>query len=289
MNENTNIKPLSEAVENNLIMEAQAGNERAMERLMDTYAPLIEGTAFRYTHDGEFDDALQEARLAFIQIVNEHDFDKGTRLSRYVKVRMGHELRDSLSASNGQFSIPTRTVQLFYQVYNAADGDVSLGAQIAPQYEMASSTFLSIAEMLHTGSLDAMTYDSGEDGAASVLDTFDGAPLGGEVESDYDRLLDQLTAQSIMQNAQSPDHLRVIRKTYGFDGDLEVGADEPIYMADSKVRIEAHIAKDVAASLTYEDGVTWSRQKVNRLRLDQLKAWRSEHTKSDVSDGKDEN
>lgn len=278
MNDNTSIiKPLSETDEANLIMDAQAGNERAMERLMDAYAPLIEGTAFRYTHDGEFDDALQEARLAFIQIVNEHDFDKGQGLRTYVKARMGHELRDSLSASNGQFSIPTRTVQLFYQVYNAADGDLTLGAQIAPNYEMASSTFLSIADMLHTGSLDAATYET-EDGHASVLDTFDGAPLGGAVEGDqYERVLDRMTARGIMQDAESPEHLRIIEKTYGFDGDLEVGADEPIYMADSKVRIEAHIAKDVAASLTYEDGVTWSRQKVNRLRNDQLRIWKAKY------------
>lgn len=287
MNDNTNIKPLSEAAETTLIIDAQAGNERAMERLLDQFAPVIEGTAFRYMHDGEYDDALQEARLAFIQIVNEHDFDKSTRLSAYVKARMGHELRDSLSASHGQFSIPTRTVQLFYQVYNAADGDLTLGAQIAPNYEMASSTFMSIADMLHTGSLDAATRET-EDGGASLLDTFDGAPLGGDVAQDeYDVLLDRMTALSIMQNAQSPAHLRVIRKAYGFEGDLEIGEDEPSQMLSSRDSVAAHIDMTVAANLTFEDGEKWSRAKVQRLRTGQLNDWKQKYAESEASDGKD--
>lgn len=202
---------------------------------------------------------------------------------------MDNYLSDSVGGNAAQWGVSTRTMRRFFQAYNAADGDLNLGADMAPQFDLAKDTFIALAEMLHTGSLDAMTYDSGEDGAASVLDTFDGAPLGGEVENDYDRLLDQLTAQSIMQNAQSPDHLRVIRKAYGFEGDLDVGEGSLSPMLSSRDSLVAHIDMTVAANLSHEDGEKWSRPKVQRLRTAQLKAWRSEHTKSDVSDGKDEN
>lgn len=284
---------ITEAEEARLITDAQAGNERAMERLLDVYAPAIEKAARKHQHDGEYEDALQEANLAFITLVQEHDFDKAKRLNYYVHARLGHEMRDSLSATAGQFNIPVRTVQLFWQVYEAADGDLAEGARIAPMIDpngktnMSSETFMNIASMLHVGSLDAERQTEGEDGTNNLLDTYDGAPLGGEVAADaYEDVVNRMTVATMLMDAESDDHLRVIRMAYGFEGDLDLG-DEVAEMVASETATAAHADGTVAQAMSWQDGTTWSRPKVQRLRTKQLSIWREKYTKADASTGKD--
>lgn len=278
---------LSEADEAGLIMEAQAGNERAMERLIEAYTPAIERTARKHEHDGEYEDAKQEAIFAFIKIVQEHDFDKAKRLNYYVHARMDNHMTVALSESSNSWGIPGRTLRRFYQVYEKADGDLTLGAQIAPDYDLASLTFITIADMLHVGSLDAARET--DDGSASVLDTFDGPMFGGgEVTDAYDAVIDRMTVEQMMADSMGDEHDRMVRMSYGFEGPLTVGEDV-IDMTDSSRDLKAHSGADVAAALTWEGfkGKNWTRPTVNRRVNEQITVWREKYAESNISTGKD--
>lgn len=274
------IVPLSEAEETRLIADAQAGNERAMERLLEAYEPVIARTSRVHSHGDNHEDALQEARVAFIQVVQAHDLTRGVRLYSYVGTRLDHEMRDALSESQNPWGIPVRTMQRFYQVLTAAGGDVTAGTALAPTYRMDSLTFASIAQMLAMDSLDFV--DSGEDGGSAVSDTYAGPVLGGESSRDMvDSLIDKMTVGAIMADTLSEEHLRVIRMAYGFEGDLEID-DLTAYVTPSTVSIAAHADTTVADAMTWQDkGKVWTRPTVQRLRTKQLAAWREAHNGED--------
>lgn len=299
--------PISEAEEKTLIMHAQAGNERAMERLMseDGYGPLLAKKARRHMgqskEEGDrfpYEDALQEARLAFINIVNAHDFDKAASLRTYVSVRLDHELMDVRSAYQGHFSIPTDTVQTYLKINKEAEGDIEAGAERAQKAGMSVKNYVTIQRMIDAPSLDYQTET--EDGLADQHDTMTGVPVNGETDDErYTKARISLLVAQMLANSVSDEHLRIIRKAYGFDGDLDTGMGEPTLPIKSTESVAAFSDATVADSMTYEDGEKWSRPKVQRLRTAQLKAWRDDdyyravarelgRTKSDVSNGKDE-
>lgn len=276
MNTYDNFKPLSEAEEASLIIDAQAGNERAMERLMgdEGYGPLLAKMARKHmTETFEYDDALQEARLAFLTLVQKHDFDRAASLRTYVSVRLNHEMNDAKTESNGMFDIPVDTKQDYLKIDKESEGDTKAALALAPKHGMTASNFLYVRSMMKAKSLDYQ--HGGDDGPSDMHDTFNGGPIRSETADEkYAKARVNLLVSQMRSAPVSEDHLRIIDKAYGFDGDLDTGQYELVSPIKSTDSLAAFSDADVAASLSHEDGVTWSRQKVQRHRTAQIKAWR---------------
>lgn len=287
-NNNSKITPMDEADEVRLIMEAQAGNERAMERLLDAYSPVIEKVAHRHSHGDNYEDAVQEVRIIFLTAVREHDLSRGGRLYTYIGGRLGVEMNDILAADN-QWGIPARTMQRFDQILKAADNDEDAAAAMAPKFGMSTKKFIEYHRMTKEVKSIAYSVETSETGT-TIEDTFDGPMFGGgEVTDAYDAVIDRMTVEQMMADSMGDEHDHIVRMAYGFEGNLDVGEDEPVYPVASSVSLAAHDDGTVASALTWEQygDKNWTRQTVQRRRTAQIKAWGEKYAESNVSTGKD--
>lgn len=259
---------LTAADEARLITDAQAGNERAMERLLDAYAPAIEQAARRFQNDMEWDDAVQEARAAFITCVYEHDFDKADRLSWYIKRYLGFAMAEVVSDASNQWGIPDRTLRLFHMIREKADGDLTVGAALAPEYEMASVTFTTIAQMLKVDSLNA------DEGDRSPIDTQTAPPIGSDTVDPYERVESLIYARSLLSGLTDDEARQIIRYAYGFD-EVTLGGEIVPEMSPA-LSLAAHDDRTVADAMTANPTFdkTYTRPTVQRRRTKALAAMR---------------
>ena len=278
------IVALEEAEELRLIMESQTGSHAAVERLLDVYTPLLERVARSHSYGDNYEDALQEARVAFLTVVRDHDLNRGKRLYTYLGARIEHELRDAISAQENPWGIPVRTMQRYYQIIEKADGDPEKAAIIAPEYDMSTLTFTTIHDMLsNTDSIDYV--EQGDEGGAPLTDTYGGPLLGGDVTDAYNEVLERLSVEAMMQDALSDEHVTIVRMAYGFEGPLSVGEGDDVHPAASSVSLAAHDDGTVAAALTWSGDKIYTRPTVQRRRAAQLKAWRESYSYSQVEKG----
>jgi RNA polymerase sigma-70 factor (ECF subfamily) len=74
------------------IAAAQAGDDRALEELMEAFKPVLHRIARRYS-GVSFDDALQEAWLSFLVCVKTFKADLGVPFVAYVHVKVRGDVR----------------------------------------------------------------------------------------------------------------------------------------------------------------------------------------------------
>ena len=298
-----NITRLSPAEENRLVMEAQAGSERAMERLLDAYETVIDKAARSVKM--EYDDARQEAVIAFIKHVTEHDFEKP--LSKFINVKLAADVSDAASDDN-TWGIPGRTLRRYLHVYNKAEQALNayavgeqiendkvravveanpnrdafyIGSLIAPIYDLAAANYLDVAAKFNSGSISITTgSDSGgEDDVADASDYNDARLVGS-----MDMTFEEAQVGEFFARPLSDEHLHIIRLAYGFEGSLDLGDR----IAQPMKAREAHADGVVAAAMNWEGygERKWTRQTVNRRRNDQIAAWQ-DYAGVNTSTGKD--
>ena len=141
--------------ENRLIAKAQDGNALAMEELLTKYQPAIKAAVKKVAPFINVNDAMQTASLRFIELVHEHDPEKGTLTGR-IKSEIEWALREESTLANSQFHIPARSQRRFLTIMRLAGQDVLKGADIAEDHGMSRATFFMLSNVLtNSQSLDA--------------------------------------------------------------------------------------------------------------------------------------
>ena len=107
-----------------LILAAQAGDEKAMTRLLRANIKLIIGVAKRHRGRGlDFEELFQEACTGFIRGIKKFDVKKGVRLSTYTSWWLRASLTNALDDLSRAIRVPvhkineSRIVRRFYRQY----------------------------------------------------------------------------------------------------------------------------------------------------------------------------
>ncbi|GAA2844010.1 hypothetical protein Acy02nite_68710 [Actinoplanes cyaneus] len=124
-----------------LIERAKAGDEPAILRLAESYVSHMRKAITRYTRVLPLDDARQAAFVGFLEAIRAVDLAKTDRLVSIVRPYLINALDAASSEAREGFSVPTRTLERFYNILAQADGDPAAAAKLAPRYEMRESTF----------------------------------------------------------------------------------------------------------------------------------------------------
>lgn len=283
MNTNSNITALDLATEAEAIRQAKAGSESAKETLFSAYLPAIEAAAHRFRESLGYDDAFQEATVAFLALIEAHDPERNAVLAGHVRRYLDFHLKEVATETTNPFGIPGRTMRRYLKVMQEAEGDLVAAAALCEKHEMSISTFLDIYKMVGTTSLEGATY--GEDGGeANLLESTGAAIVGGAEKGPdaYDAMLTAWEVQALMTELDA-ESLEVVRLAYGFTPVVIDG--EEVDPASSDRSLAAHDDGTVAAAMTWRHGETYSRQKAQRRRTGALKTMREKYDTNISTEG----
>lgn len=141
---------ITEVRENKLVERAQAGDNKAMWELMEAYKPAINHQVSKVErhYRESLDDARQEAYLAFMLMVQNHNPEKG-RIYQRVKAELANALREASCLQNSAFHIAPRSQRRFQTILKRAEYDPARGAEIASENGMSKDLFLTIYHSLY--------------------------------------------------------------------------------------------------------------------------------------------
>lgn len=263
------------AQESALITAAQQGDEAAKAELFEAYHPAIEAAARRFTSATfEYEDAYQEASIAFLDLVAQHDIERSPVLAGHVKQYLDYHLKAVATDSTNSFGIPGRTFRRYLKIMQEADGDLIRAATLLGEYRMSLQVFLDIYNAVGTTSLHAAAFedDSEENRLAHSRVRMLGRPDEGE--DAYDSMLTSWEVRALMEELDE-ESLEVIRLAYGFEPAVIDG--EAVEALPSDKSLTAYDDGTVAAAMTWRHGTTYSRQKAQRRRTGALKIMREKY------------
>ncbi len=151
-----------------LIHDAQQGDERALERMVEENSGLIWSVARRFFGRGvELDDLYQLGCVGFIKAVQGFDPEYGTQFSTYAVPKIAGEIRRFLR-DDGGVKVSRGVKERAAQIKAArARLEQSLGREPALS-ELAAETGLEPEEIAvaetATGQIESLSRESGEDG-----------------------------------------------------------------------------------------------------------------------------
>lgn len=278
MNMNNNIKALDPVTEAEAIRQAQAGSESAKETLFSAYLPAIEAAAHRFRDSLGYDDAFQEASVAFLALIEAHDPERNAVLAGHVRRYLDYHLKEVATETTNPFGIPGRTMRRYLKIMQEAEGDLVAAAALCEKHGMSISTFLDIYKMVGTTSLEGATYGEGG-GEANLLEGSSATIVGGAEEGPdaYDAMLTSWEVRALMAELDD-ESLEVVRLAYGFTPVIIDG--EEVDPASSDRSLAAHDDGTVAAAMTWARGEVYSRQKAQRRRAGALKTMREKYETS---------
>src|SRR5690606_32789871 len=227
----TEAAPLDELEEARLILVAKghpAGDpEAAKMRLIEAYGPAIRAAVQNFgngivdgrspyagslgmgNHEMDIDDLQSAALVAFLSLIEDHDPEKSPRLAGRVAAYLTRHLSKSFGAVSA-FAVPTRTLERFYGILQAAEGDPEQAEALAPSYEMSVDTFREIyAATRNTGSLEVEM--EGSDGHASTAAAASPVFTPSPVADVEDRMLVDMAFA-----AMTDEEARICELYYGF-------------------------------------------------------------------------
>jgi DNA-directed RNA polymerase specialized sigma subunit len=226
----TEAAPLDETEEARLILVAKGhavgDPEAAKMALIEAYGPALRAAVHNFgngivvgrsspyaglirmgNYELDVDDLQSSALVGFLSLIEDHDPEKSPRLAGRVASYLTRHLSKSFGAVSA-FAVPTRTLERFYGILQAAEGDAEQAEALAPSYEMSADTFRAIyAATRNTGSLDA-ELESTEGHASGVASpVFTPSPVA-DVE---DRMLVDMAF-----GAMTDEEARICELAYGF-------------------------------------------------------------------------
>lgn len=233
---------LAQVDEANLIHQAQSGNKDATWDLVTQYAGLLQTTAYsvrsrlpNMTIDQQEDleSALVLATLEAIQAFDMHVF---MRLSQVLPGK----LRDVAFETTTALAVPRGTLNLWFKIWRAAEGNTDVAVDLAPSRGMSTDTFRAIAHSLeYTDSAWAtLPYDAGKPTA----------------DAETHRLA-HLALAALM-----PAEREVVEYFYGFRGDVKTDQEVANLRGTTKT----------SAVQTRQRALTRMRETLNTSALDSL-------------------
>jgi len=208
------IKQLPVHEEQDLIARTKSGDSEAAEVLLKQYEPAMRAAASSRNGFLDKDETSSATHSAFMEAIHAFNPSKHTRLSAVIKNYLKIELSYENSTAKS-LSIPDRTLKRFAQIYNAANRDVTLAAEIAPGNEMTSTTFLHIHNIIY-GSTHLPEPDYETDTISRVINTAD--KTSGRRTEFIKIILEEQGNETDL----SPEELNVILTHYGFIGNANV-------------------------------------------------------------------
>lgn len=147
-----------------LIREAQAGRGGAMLELLNAYERLIRKVVREYTvlDRSAREDAKQEARLAFMELVHRFDPESGP-----LAWAAPNAIREALSAQLAgkvALTVPERTYRRYRSIMAKHDNNYAEALAAADSFGMTRETFGAVHEALHATAIEA----AGEDEEGNV-------------------------------------------------------------------------------------------------------------------------
>lgn len=151
-----------------LIHNAQHGDEGAKESLISENAPLVWSIARRYLGRGaELEDLFQLGCVGFLKAVEGFDFGYGTQFSTYAVPKISGEIRRFLR-DDGMVKVSRTVKEQAVNIHNARQkltGELGMEPTLS---ELASYTGLTVEEIAMTENATACTesiqQENGEDG-----------------------------------------------------------------------------------------------------------------------------
>ncbi len=187
---------------------ARTGDERARNRIVESYAPLAEFFANRYRHRGvESDDLRQVAQLALIQAVDRFDPAFANQFSTFAGRTIDGELKRYFRDRTWAVGVPRGLKELSTEMRQLTDRlSIELGRSPTVADLAAASghdeddilAALDVGGAYHAASLDTPT-DHGDGPAAPA------PPSTGAVDPRFERTEARLAIQSLLATLSPPD------------------------------------------------------------------------------------
>lgn len=277
MTTTSRIEAVDAAAEADLIRRAQEGDENAKAELFERYTPVIKAVAHRYrSATFDYDDAFQEASIAFLEIIENHDPERSPVLAGYVRRYLEFHLKAVATDTTNVFGIPAPTFRRYLRIMREAEGDLITAARICQKHKMTIATLLDIYKVVGTVSLDGETDE--EDVESDRLAHSRVTVLGRQEEQDaYDAMTDSWDVRALLDELDDESR-EIIRIAYGFEPAVIDG--EVIEELPSDRSLAAYDDATVAAAMTWRhqsEGKTYSRQKVQRRRTAALQFMREKY------------
>lgn len=214
-NTSTSIERLSIEDERRLIEDAKARNPEALDALWQAYQPTIGRVLRQFRQsDTEIEDLRQEAYVAFLGLIDEHDPSVTDRLAGRVYTYLDVRLTAAVGRQTSHWSIPPRTLRRYFGILRRADHDVTAGAALAPNFAMTSETFLNIAAVINgTGSLSGYAEDDEQERVVTNVQRAE--IVGAEPKDAFLDADDALLAQTA-RKALDPEQRNIIDLAFGF-------------------------------------------------------------------------
>ena len=155
-------------VDDSLVKNAQAGDQKAAERLIVENSGLIWSVARHYFGRGiDNDDLYQLGCVGFIKAIKSFDESYGTRFSTYAVPKIAGEIRRFLR-DDGSIKV-SRTIKeraaTIYSSKNELEQNLGMEPKLSELSELTGYTAEEIAAAENaTASTQSLEYESGEDG-----------------------------------------------------------------------------------------------------------------------------
>lgn len=204
--------------------------EEAQLALLQAYGPVLRSTVGRFittnfseTSRGALDveDLRSIALAAFLEVIRDHDPEKGGRLAGIVSQRITRGLTDEFSEVSA-VEVPGRTVRRFYGILREADGDVQEARDLAPSREMTHATFDAVLAAVGVASIDhirELHLHGSEGGSSDGGDWVVMAPVFAP--SPVVDVEDRILCDAALRACDDDEH-RVVSLQYGFQAVVEV-------------------------------------------------------------------
>ena len=199
--------------EREAIAAAKGGDNTATDKLLRAYAPVLRSAVAAYLNESssatyDADEVRATALLGFVQAVNDFDPETHARLAAIVKKTVVRTLCNEFLTPSS-FSVPARTLQRFYGILRAAEGNVFEATALAPKFDMSKETFLAVLSAVrNVDSLDGASADD-----ENHTDAIEGArPLWDGTATDAEDAVLVAAAFNAVDDLEED----VCRLSYGF-------------------------------------------------------------------------
>ena len=137
--------PIAPAERRAVTLRAKAGDSDAFMALLSDVLPNLRAGISRFcTGRMDRDDAESVALLAFTEALAAYDPARDREAVGVVSLLSQHvleALRAAADEARSPISVPSRTLQRFWGIMRAADGDYRTARDLAPSFQMDARTF----------------------------------------------------------------------------------------------------------------------------------------------------
>lgn len=214
-NKNKNL-PLS------LVTAAQAGDRKAREDLVKGMEGLVHRAARQFTEGSTIpaEDLRQECWVAILESLQTFDPQHGTSFETYCWGPMRRTMAAAMPNYLAGPSIPSRTMDRYWEVMKAAQGDVSVALEIASSMDMKTGTFAMVHQAVSgTWSIHA-GFSTEEEAPVDGGYTPNTLGAAGDVPTmdSFEELASSMEAEAYLAVLTDPREVGVLKMALGFNG-----------------------------------------------------------------------